>query len=321
MFAVPNKIRLLSGTANEEFTEKIHQTLKPSSLIIEADIGYFPDGETNVRIKETVRGYNIYFIQSTCPPVNDNLMQVALVIDALVRASAQSVTAVIPYFGYARQDKKQRGRVPISAKRAARIIEDAGAYRVVSMDFHAGSIQGFFEIPADNLSPVYIFTKHLLESIPILKNIVIVSPDIGGVFRANNLAEQLKVPLAIIYKRRDEVTNESKVVRIVGEVRGKVTVLVDDILSTGKTLADDAQALIDEGAKQVIAAVTHGVFTGNAMDVVENSRLQRVMVGDTIRPPEQRSSKIEVVSVTSVFANTIKRIHEKGSVSDLFVCL
>lgn len=315
---MPETIMLVNGTANPAFTGAIHGSLQTESVkarLIETAITAFPDGETKVRIRETVRGYDIYLIQPTRPPVNENLMRLCIMLDALKRASARSITAIVPYFGYSRQERKDVPRAPITAKLAAQFIETAGAHRVVTMDLHAPAIQGFFDIPVDDLKAAPVFANALKQILGDLNDVVIVAPDIGGVERARNVAEELHLPLAIIEARRDTTTGKKDILNIIGEVYGKRPILVDDIVATGKTLADDAWALRDEGAKETRAVVTHGVFIQGAMDIIENSCLQELLVTDTIPAKDDESPKIKRISIAPVFADAIRRIHENRSLS------
>lgn len=313
-------IRLVSGSASKYFTEKILKFLQGESVktrIIRTEIGKFPDGETKVRIEETVRGYHIYVVQSTCPPVNDNLVELCLIIDALKRASAQMITAVIPYFGYSRQEKRGIYRTPISARVAAKFIEGSGADRVLTMDFHSSATSGFFDIPTDDLSALPIFNKYFRQILPDSNNLVIVSPDAGGTARARMLAEALCASLAIIEKRRNEVSGEINAINLVGEVDGKIAIIIDDIISSGKTLTKAAELLKEHGAQKIWSGATHGIFSGKAIEIIESSLLEGVVVSDTISM-ERQSAKIQQISATEIFADTIRRIQENRSVSALF---
>lgn len=318
---MPDRIRLLSGTANPRFSEGILQTLEAQSVktrIVPAEISRFPDGEVNVQILETVRGYDIYVVQPTCPPVDQNLMELCVVIDALKRASAQTIIAVIPYFGYARQERKAKPRVPITAKLVADFIEAAGAHRVVTMDLHAGAIQGFFNIPVDNLSPAPIIARYLKNKFQnISQDFVIVSADFGSTERARFMAAMIPAHLALIEKRRDPATGKIETSNLIGDVKGKSALIVDDILSTGTTLAKDAAFLVENGAREVWAAITHGVFAG-AMQTIEESALKGVFVTNTIPPSAETSPKVAYISATEMFADVIRRINEKLSVSAIF---
>ncbi len=317
---MPGTIRIVKGTANPGFADAVCEALTSASTnyeVIPSDIGNFPDGETRIKIEKTVRGHDVYLIQATCPPVNDNLAQLCLTIDALKRASARSVTAIISYFGYARQERKPAGRVPISARWTANAIEAAEADRVVAIDLHAGAIQGFFTIPLDDLKAKPVFVQYIKEHFPDLSKVGIASPDKGGIFRARSLAKALKVHWTMVDKDRDPETNETESLYVVGNVEGLEVIEVDDILSTGTTLADGAVTLIEAKAASVIAVVTHGIFAGNAKDIIESSPLKKVIVSDTVPLPEsvRSSKKVEVVSLAPMVAEAIRRIHCGESVS------
>ncbi|HAR43579.1 MAG TPA: phosphoribosylpyrophosphate synthetase [Bdellovibrionales bacterium] len=309
---------VLSGNSNRALAEKICERLhKPLGL---CEIRRFSDGEIFAEIGDNVRGRDAYVIQSTCGPVNDNLMELLIIIDALKRASAKEITAVIPYYGYARQDRKVAPRTPISAKLVADLLTAAGATRVVSMDLHAGQIQGFFNIPLDNIfsSPVhhnYIRTQYKPQG-----DLVIVSPDAGGVERARAYAKRLDASVAMIDKRRT-APNVAKAMNVVGEVDGKIAVIVDDMIDTAGTLTEAAHAVLDRGALKVYATVTHGVLSGPAVERIQNSRIEEVVITDTI-PLSQESrncKKIVQLSVADILAQAIERIHNYESVSSLFV--
>jgi len=318
---MPDTIRLISGTANPAFTQKIFDLFQKESVksrIVETEIGHFPDGETRVRIKETVRGYRIYVVQPTCPPVNDNLMELLVLIDALCRASVQEVIAVIPYYGYARQDRKQTGRVPISARLVANLIEEAGADRALMMDLHAGQIQGFFNIPVDNLPSYPVLAENLGESLNQPET-VIVSPDVGGTVRARMLAEYIGAGLATIEKRRSEDSGDIELFSVIGDVKGKKAVLCDDIIASGRSLIGAANLLLDQaGASEVWTVATHGVLSGTAVQDIKKSQIKAITITDTIAPRQKEGPKFCRVSVASVFADAIKRIHEHRSVSAMF---
>ncbi len=307
-----SNIRIFSGSSNPDLTRSIVRLLK-------VDMGRntldrFKDGEIRVKFDESVRGKDVFLVQSTCPPVNENLMELLLMIDAAKRASAGRITAVIPYFGYARQDRKDVPRVPISAKLVAELIETSGADRVLSMDLHVDQLQGFFDIPVD-----HIFARpvlHLYFQKTKLK-LLLVSPDTGGVERTRNLAERLGVPLAIIDKRRTG-PNQAEVMNIVGDVKGFDAMLLDDIVDTGGTVVKGAEALIRAGAKSVRVACTHAVFSGAAPEILQKSPLAEVVVTDTIPiPREKHFKKLTVVSVSKLFAEAISRIHENRSFQGL----
>jgi ribose-phosphate pyrophosphokinase len=310
---------ILSGNSNRPLAQKICERLgKPLGR---AEIRRFSDGEVFVEVGENVRGRDVYVIQSTSRPANDTLMEVLIMIDALKRASAKEITAVIPYFGYARQDRKVAPRTPISAKMVADLFAAAGATRVVSMDLHAGQIQGFFNIPFDNLfaSPVLL---DYLKKEPQLQGVelVFVSPDAGGVERARAYAKRMDAQVAMIDKRRT-APNVAKAMNIVGDVEGKVAVIVDDMIDTAGTLTEAAHAVLDHGATQVFASATHGVLSGPAVERIGKSRIERVIVTDTIplSPEGQANGKIVQVSVSDLLAEAIYRIHNYDSVSSLFI--
>lgn len=314
---MPDGIKLITGNANPELARKVSEYLKIP--LTEVLVSTFSDGEIMVQIKENIRGSDAFVIQSTCTPVNHNIMELLLIIDALKRASARRITAVIPYYGYARQDRKAQPRVPISAKLVANLIAVAGANRVLSIDLHAGQIQGFFDIPVDHLyaTPVileYLKNKNLLESI------IVVSPDAGGVERAREFAKRIKAPLAIIDKRRD-APNVSKVMHVIGEVKDKDALIIDDMIDTAGTVVQAAQALKEKGARRVFAACTHAVLSGPAIERLNNSSIEELIVTDTI-PVENKKEicpKIKVLTIAHLLGEAIKRIHEETSISSLFV--
>ena len=309
------ELKLIAGNSNPELAREI--SIHLGVPICEAEIGRFPDSETSVHIKETVRGADVFIIQSTSAPVNEHLMELLLLIDALKRASAERVTAVIPYYGYARQDRKQIGRVPISAKLIANLIEAAGAGRVLTLDLPAGQIQGFFDIPVDNLRADPIFADYLSKQ--ALSETVIVSPDVGSAKRGETVAERLNLPLAIVEKSRVSA-KEVKARKVIGDVEGKKAIIIDDIVSTGATLTEATRLLLENGAREVYAACTHGVFAGDALERIEESPLRKLVVTNTIKPPDriQNHCKVEWISVGKLFADIIRRIHEGRSVSELF---
>ncbi len=307
---------LIAGTSNTNLAEKIAQYL--GIKLAPAKVKRFSDGEVMVEIDENVRSKDVFVIQSTCPPVNDNLMELLIIIDALKRASARTIAAVIPYYGYARQDRKVAPRAPISAKLVADLITVAGAHRVLTVDLHAGQIQGFFNIPVDNLyaSPTLFEHLKMLQE----ENLVIVSPDAGGVERARAYAKRLNASLAIIDKRRDK-PNQSEVMHIIGNVEDKVAILVDDIIDTAGTLCNSAEALKINGAKKIYACATHAVFSGPAIERIVNSPIDTVIVTDTIPLTEsaKNSGKITVVSISGLIGEAIRRITSGGSLSALFL--
>ncbi len=326
-------LRLLTGSANLPLAERIAQILGVELCNADKETdrrnpGRFPDGEVRVQIHQTVRGCCAYIIQPLSPPVNDHLMELLIMIDALRRASAKEICAVIPYLGYARQDRKMTGRVPISARLVADLLETAGAHRVVTMDLHAGQIQGFFKIPLDHLRSDRLFSRYLVENHPDwLENLVVVSPDLGGVWRANRMVRRLSelcsknYDLAVVVMQRDEDKKVLVVKQVIGSVRGKNALLVDDILASGETLVRAAEWLQKKGARQIFAACTHGVFTAKALPNLESDLLHKVIVTDTICPRDEvrEHPKVEIVSVAELFAEAIRRIHNHQSMTDLLV--
>ena len=309
-------MKLLSGTGNLELSKKIAQNLKLK--LVNSNIKRFADGEIYVEINENIRGNSIFVIQSISTPANDNLMELLICIDALRRSSAKNITAVIPYFGYARQDRKVVPRTAISAKLVSNLITNAGAHRIVTVDLHAGQIQGFFDIPVDNLFSTPIFSKHIKKYISN-KNIICVAPDVGGVERARALGQKLNVGLAIVDKRRPS-PGKSQVMNIIGNVKGKNCLLVDDIIDSGGTIVNAAKALKEKGAKDVYVYVTHGVLSGNAVEQINNSKIKKLILTDTIDNSNKikKSSKIVILSISNLMAEAIKRISNSTSVSDLF---
>jgi len=309
-------MKLLSGTGNLELSKKIAKNLKLK--LVNSNIKRFADGEIYVEINENIRGNSIFVIQSISTPANDNLMELLICIDALRRSSAKNITAVIPYFGYARQDRKVVPRTAISAKLVSNLITNAGAHRIVTVDLHAGQIQGFFDIPVDNLFSTPIFSKHIKKYISN-KNIICVAPDVGGVERARALGQKLNVGLAIVDKRRP-APGKSQVMNIIGNVKGKNCLLVDDIIDSGGTIVNAVKALKEKGAKDVYVYVTHGVLSGNAVEQINNSKIKKLILTDTIDNSNKikKSSKIVVLSISNLMAEAIKRISNSTSVSDLF---
>ncbi|MGB9710640.1 MAG: ribose-phosphate pyrophosphokinase [Thermodesulfovibrio sp.] len=314
---MPDGIKLITGNANPELAKKVSDYLQIP--LTETIVSTFSDGEIMVQIKENVRGSDAFVIQPTCTPVNHNIMELLLMIDALKRASAGRITAVIPYYGYARQDRKAQPRVPISAKLVANLIAVAGASRVLSIDLHAGQIQGFFDIPVDHLLAAPVILDYLKKN-NLLKNIIVVSPDAGGTERARAFAKKINAPLAIIDKRRD-APNISKVMHVIGEVKDKDALIIDDMIDTGGTLVQAAEALKEKGAKRVFAACTHAVLSGPAIDRLNNSVLEEIIVTDTIpvHDKQDKCPKIKVLTVAHLLGEAIKRIHEETSISSLFV--
>ena len=308
-------LRIFTGNSNIELVRKIAERLK--TTIGKSIVKNFSDGEINVEIDESVRGMDVFAIQSICDPVNNNLMELLILIDAVKRASARRITAVLPYYGYARQDRKVSPRAPISAKLVADLITTAGASRILAVDLHAGQIQGFFNIPVDHLFAAPIILDYLKK---IKNDVVIVSPDAGGVERARAYAKRLNASLAIIDKRRDS-PNVAQVMNIIGDVSGMTAVLVDDMVDTGGTLVRGASALMEKGAKEVLACCTHPVLSGRAIEVIMESPIEEMIVTDTIplKDEAKTCSKIKILSISSLLAEAIRRIYEDESVSDLFV--
>ena len=310
------EMRLFGGTSNPELTIEVCEYLgiEPGKLLAKT----FSDGEIQIEIHENIRGKDVFVLQSTCPPVNDNLMQLLIMMDAFRRASAKRITAIIPYYGYGRQDRKVKPRVPISAKLVADLITVSGANRVVSMDLHAGQIQGYFNIPVDNIFAAPILLKYIRTHFN--DELVIVSPDAGGVERARAFAKRLDASLAIIDKRRD-APNISEAMNIIGDVKDKTAVILDDMVDTAGTLTQSAFALKNNGAKRIYACCTHPVLSGPAIERIEASPLDSVVVTNTIplREEAKRCSKISVLSVAELLGETIKRIYNSESVSTLFV--
>lgn len=310
------EIKLFTGNSNPALAHEIAGYL--NLPLGKAFVGTFSDGEIRVEIGENVRGQDVFIIQSTCPPVDHNLMELLIMIDALKRASARRITAVIPYYGYARQDRKVKPRVPISAKLVADLITIAGANRVLAMDLHAGQIQGFFNIPVDHLFAAPVLLEYIKNHFQ--NNLVIVSPDAGGVERARAFAKRLGAALAIIDKRRD-APNLAEAVNIIGDVKDKIAIILDDMVDTAGTLTEAAQVLVNRGAKAVYACCTHAVLSGPAIERLKNSVISKLVVTNTIPLKEdaRKSGKIEVLSVASLLGEAIKRIHEETSISTLFV--
>jgi ribose-phosphate pyrophosphokinase len=284
---------------------------------VQAEIKRFADDEISVEIKESLRGQNVFIVQSTSSPVNDNLVELLVVIDAVKRASAKTIFAVIPYFGYARQDRKVAPRTPITAKLMANLLEAAGVDHVVTIDLHAGQIQGFFDIPVDNIYAQPIFVSTIKKELS-LEDIVITSPDVGGIARARAFAKKLNCPIAIIDKRREK-PGISEVMNIIGDVSGKTSIIIDDIVDSAGTLCNAANALIEVGAKEVIACITHGVLSGSAVEKIQNSKLTKLYLTNSINISEEarNCSKIEVISVAPLLAEVLSRISSNSGVSNL----
>ncbi|PID77441.1 MAG: phosphoribosylpyrophosphate synthetase [Deltaproteobacteria bacterium] len=312
---MPNIIKVFSGNSHPELAREIAAHLELP--LAKAEVKKFSDGEVFVEIKENVRGTDVFVVQPTCTPVNDNLMELVIMVDALRRASARRITAVVPYYGYARQDRKNAPRVPISAKVVAEMFMAVGVRRVLCMDLHAGQIQGFFNIPVDHLYAAPVILEYLAES---FDNVIMVSPDAGGVERTRAYAKRLDSGLAIIDKRRDK-PNECEAMHVIGDVRGKTAVLVDDMVDTAGTLCSGASTLLDNGAKEVHACCSHPVLSGPALERIENSALASLVVTNSIplREEAKKCSKIKVLSVSALLADAIRRIHNEDSVSSLFV--
>lgn len=309
-----SKLKIFTCNSNpglaREIAEYIDVPLGSSEIV------RFSDGEIQIKLNESVRGSNVFLIQSTCSPVNDHLMEILVMTDALKRASAKSINVVIPYYGYARQDRKATSRDPITAKLVANLIETAGAHRVITMDLHAMQIQGFFDIPVDHLLGVPILGQYYREK--GLTDVVVVSPDHGGVVRARRLADSLRAPLAIIDKRRPK-PNVSEVMNIIGDIKGKTTILVDDIIDTAGTMTLAANALMEYGAREVYACGTHAVLSGPAMERIDQSPIKELVVTNTIPLANREASpKIQTLSVAKLMGEAIIRVHEEQSISSLF---
>lgn len=305
--------KIFSGSANVEFARQVSKYL--SLPLSYAGVKRFSDGEISVQIDESVRGKDVFIIQSTCAPTNDNLIELLILTDALRRSSANSITAIIPYFGYARQDRKANPRVPITAKLVANLIQAAGIDRVATIDLHAGQIQGFFDIPVDNLYGSIVFNDYIKAK--HFKNAIIGSPDIGGVARARSVSKHLGLDIVIVDKRREKA-NESEVMNIIGDVKDKEVILVDDIIDTAGTIVKAAEALKEKGAKSVMACCTHAVLSGKAYERIASGVLDELVVTDTI-PLKEQLPNIKVLSVTPVFAEVIRRVYHNESVNSLFI--
>lgn len=307
--------KIFSGTANLEFSKKISKYL--SLPLSEATIKRFSDGEINVQIRESVRGKDVFVIQPTCAPANVNLMELLIVSDALRRSSANSITAVVPYFGYARQDRKAAPRVPITAKLVANMMQTAGVNRVVTMDLHAGQIQGFFDVPVDNLYGSIVFVNFLKAQ--NLKNPIIASPDVGGVARARSFAKKLNLDMVIVDKRREEA-NKSEVMNVIGDVKDKDVILIDDMIDTAGTIVKAATAFKERGATSVMAFCTHAVLSGIAYENIANPALDKLIVTDTIPLKDgANTDKIKILSVAPLFGEVIRRVYHDESVNSLFI--
>ena len=309
-------MKILTGNSNKHLSQKISKFLK--NRLVNSNIRKFADGEIYIEINENIRGNSIFLIQSVSSPANDNLMELLLSIDALKRSSAKNITAVIPYFGYARQDRKVVPRTSISAKLVSNLIAKAGADRVVTVDLHSGQIQGFFDIPVDNLFATPIFARHIKKKLK-KNNIICVAPDVGGTARARALGKLLNVDLAIVDKRRP-APGKSEVMNVIGNVKNKTCILVDDIIDSGGTIVNAASELKKRGAKDVHVYVTHGVLSGNAVEKIKKSSIKNLVVTDTIdnSMKVKKAKNIEVLTISNLVAEAIKRISNSTSVSDLF---
>ena len=309
-------MKILSGTSNLKLSKDISKKLKLK--LVNTNIRRFADGEIYIEINENIRGNSVFVIQSTSNPANDNLMELLLVVDALKRSSAKNVTAVIPYFGYARQDRKVAPRTSISAKVVANLITNAGASRVVTVDLHAGQIQGFFDMPVDNLFTTPLFAKYIKKKLNN-KKLICVSPDVGGVQRTRGLATRIKADLAIIDKRRP-APGKSQVMNIIGDVKNKNCIIVDDIIDSGGTIVNAVEALKKKGALDVYVFVTHAVLSGSAINNIKKSKIKKLVITDSIDNSKRikNNSKIQVLSIAPLMAEAIKRISNSTSVSDLF---
>ncbi len=309
-----SEFKIFAGNSNDQLAKEIADALgKPLGR---ATVNKFSDGEISVNIWESVRGRDIYIIQSTCSPVNDNLMELLIMIDAMKRASAGRINAVIPYYGYARQDRKAKARDPITAKLVADLIEAAGADRVLTMDLHANQIQGYFDIPVDHLLGMPILAKYFIDK--KLDDVVIVSPDHGSVTRARNVAQYLNCPIAIIDKRRPE-PNKSEIMNIIGNIEGKNCIIIDDMIDTAGTICNAANAIKEKGAKAVFAGATHAVLSGPACERLEASAIEELVLLNTITLPEEKVlDKMTFLSVAPLFAEAISRVFTNGTVSELF---
>ncbi|WP_407272206.1 ribose-phosphate diphosphokinase [Radiobacillus sp. PE A8.2] len=309
-----SSLKVFTLNSNPELAEAIAANIGVE--LGKISVTAFSDGEIQINIEESIRGCDVYVVQSTCAPVNQHMMELLIMIDALKRASAKTINIVMPYYGYARQDRKARAREPITAKLVADLLQTAGASRVISLDLHAPQIQGFFDIPVDQLVGVPILSEHFTEK--NLGDIVVVSPDHGGVVRARQMADRLKAPIAIIDKRRPR-PNVSEVMNIVGNIEGKTAILIDDIIDTAGTITIGANALIENGAKEVYACCTHPVLSGPAIERIQNSKIKELVVTDTIPlSPEKRIEKVTQLSVAPLISEAIVRVHELQSVSILF---
>jgi ribose-phosphate pyrophosphokinase len=307
--------KVFTGSSHPEFAQNICNEL--SINLSKAKVGKFSDGEISVQIGESVRGKDVFIVQPTGSPANDNLMELLIMTDALKRSSAHSITAVVPFFGYARQDRKAAPRVPITAKLVANLFETAGIDRIITIDLHAGQIQGFFDIPVDNLYGSMLFVDYIQSK--KLKNPIVASPDIGGVARARHFAGTMGLDMVIVDKRREKA-NESEIMNIIGDVKNKDIIIIDDMIDTAGTIVKSAEVLKNKGANSVIACATHPVLSGPAYDRIKNGKLDELVVSDTIKLKNGvNRDKIKVLSATPLFAEVIKRVYINESVNDLFV--
>ena len=319
MISHGKEIKVFAGNSNPELSQAICDRL--FKTLGDSNCSHFADGECSISVHEPVRGADVFIVQSTCKPVNDNLMELLVMIDAMRRASAGRITAVVPYFGYARQDRKAKSRDPISAKLVANLITAAGADRVLTMDLHAAQIQGFFDIPVDNLMGAPIFANHYIDVFgKNNENLMVVSPDVGSTARARSFAMKLGCNMAIVDKRREKA-NQSEVMNIIGNVEGKTCILLDDIIDTAGSLCGAAKAIVEiGGAKEVYACASHGVLSGPAIERIENSVIKEVRLLNTIPYPSDKPAcdKIKYMSVAPMFAEAIRRVYEEISISNLF---
>ena len=314
---MPEGLKLFTGTAHPDLARDVASYLKIS--VADATVSTFSDGETQLRVNENVRGSDVFVIQPTCTPVNDNIMELLLMVDAMKRASAARITAVIPYYGYARQDRKVQPRVPISAKTIADLINAVGTNRVLTVDLHAGQIQGFFNIPVDNLYAAPVLLEYIRKQYDT-SSLVIVSPDAGGVERARSFAKRLKCSIAIVDKRRERA-NECEVMNVIGDVEGVEALILDDMVDTAGTITQAAAALREKGARKVSAACTHAVLSGSAMERINKSAIEEMIVTNTIPldSKQEHCKKLKVLSIASLLGEAVRRIHEESSISSLFI--
>ena len=310
------RLKIFALNSNRPLAEKIAEAVGVE--LGKCSVNKFSDGEIQINIEESIRGSHVYIVQSTSAPVNDNLMELLIMVDALKRASAKTINVVMPYYGYARQDRKARAREPITAKLVANMLEKAGVDRMVTLDLHAAQIQGFFDIPMDHLMAAPLLADYFLDNGYVGEETVVVSPDHGGVTRARKLAEALKAPIAIIDKRRPKA-NVAEVMNIIGSVEGKKCILIDDMIDTAGTITLAAKALREAGSTEVLACCTHAVLSGPALERIENSAIEKLVVTDSIQlTDDRRIAKIDEISVSGLIADAIKRIHENKPVSPLF---